>query len=74
MSECFMADVKHGLALFPGTEEEVVQAIERIGKACNGKTDGLLVAMVGRDVNDTEAEYMRTTCMLPRRVKIRLSK
>lgn len=72
--DCFMADIKHGLALFPGTEDEVEEVIERIQRKCHGKSDGLIVARLGFNVNETEAEYMQKTHRLPRRVSIRLNK
>jgi len=73
MSECFVADVRHGLALFPGTEEEVMETIERLERNCHGDAGGLLLARVGVEINEMEAEYMKETCKLPRRVKMRLS-
>lgn len=71
---CFMADVSHGLALFPGTEEEVQTVIDRICRQYDVKNKHLTVAMVGRDVDEKEAVYMKATCRLPRRVQFRLSK
>ena len=72
MNDCFMADTKHGLALFPGTEEEVQQHIESIQRKC--KTDCLVIAKLGVNIKETEFEYMQATRRLPRRVSIRLSK
>ena len=74
MNDCFMADTKPGLALFPGTEEEVQQRIERIKRNCLEKPDCLHVAKVGVNINETEAKYMEATRRLPRRVSMRLSK
>lgn len=69
---CFVADVRHGLALFPGEEEEVLQTIERLKKSCHGPPEGLVVAKLGDNINEMEAEYMKSTCKLPRRVQMRL--
>jgi hypothetical protein len=72
LSKCFVADIKHGLALFPGTEEEVQETIKRLKRQV--KVDCLRPVLVGRDIDEMEAKYMRKTCRLPRRVVIRLSK
>jgi hypothetical protein len=69
-----MADTKHGLALFPGTEEEVKERIECIKRKCHGPAEGLTIAQLGFNVNRTEFKYMKETRRLPRRVSIRLSK
>lgn len=70
---CFMVDLKHGLALFPGTEEETLQRVERIGRKCPPEDrEKLRVALLGRDIDKAEANYMMTTRKIPRRVQIRL--
>ena len=69
-----MADVRHGLALFPGTEAEVGEAVERISRKCKDDACQLMVVMVGREVDGMEAEFMERTSRLPRRVQIRLAR
>jgi hypothetical protein len=70
-----MVDVKHGLALLPGTEEEVQERVERVRRRLDDKErDMVMVVAVGREVNEVEATYMKETCLLPRRVLMRLRK
>lgn len=72
---CFMVDTKHGLALLPGTEDEVTERVQRVRrKLLKKEMDKVMVIMVGRDVDEIEAAYMRKTCLLPRRVLMRLRK
>jgi hypothetical protein len=72
---CFMVDIKHGLALLPGTEEEVTERVQRVRRKLHkNEMDMVMTVMVGRDVDEAEAEYMRTHCLLPRRVLMRLRK
>ena len=69
---CFMADTKHGLALFPGTEQSAVEALVRIRRRCPDDAESLHLLMVGKDVDEIEGNYMLVTRRLPRRVQMRL--
>jgi len=69
-----MADLKHGLALFSGTEQEMQEVATRIERQCHESVDCLRVVGVGREIDEVEAEYMERTRRLPRRVGIRLSR
>ena len=68
----FVADIKHGLALFPGTEESVGQSMDRIRRRCRKDAESLSVVSLGRDIDEAEASYMMVTYRLPRRVLMRL--
>jgi hypothetical protein len=72
VTDCFMADTRHGLAMFPGTEEEVHERIDRIKRKCKDEPDCLVVAKLNVNVSETEFEYMMATRRLPRRVTMRL--
>jgi len=74
----FVADLKHGLALFPGTTEDVSEVVERLRKQARAYNvveefeSRICVARVGDDVDEIEANYMLQTRRLPRRVGMRL--
>ena len=74
----FVADLKHGLALFPGTLEEVTEVVERLRKKARAYNvvdevnSCICIAQVGEDIDEIEANYMLQTQMLPRRVGMRL--
>jgi hypothetical protein len=75
VKDCFLVDTKHGLALLPSDEEETSQRVARIQKKLDKSERGMVMMVkVGQDVDESEAEYMRTTCLLPRRVLMRLRK
>ena len=70
----FVADTRHGLALFPGPESDSVEVVARIRRRCGGHADPLRVVVLGREVDEAEANYMLVTRRLPRRVSMRLKK
>jgi hypothetical protein len=68
-----MVDVKHGLALFSGSYEEINERTERVRRAIDESERGMIMTvLVGKDVSETEAQYMLETRLLPRRVLMRL--
>ena len=69
---CFMADLKHDLALFPGTRNEVDEVMARLGRKCKTEKHHLKMVQLGVDVDEAEANYMLTSHRLPRRVAMRL--
>lgn len=74
-SVCFLVDVKHDLALFPGSEEEVDAVIERVRKKSSKEDkDKPCKACLGRELDEVEASFMMVNCKSPRRVSIRMKK
>lgn len=69
----FIADLKHGLALLPGTLNDVLEKIARIHKKIDKSEHSMVISVsLGDEVDEMEATYMLETCLLPRRVLIRL--
>lgn len=71
---CFVADLDHGLAVFPGTEQEASEAVARMCRRCERAKDVLRVVRLGREIDEAEANQMLVTSRLPRRVAMRLAK
>jgi hypothetical protein len=77
---CFMADLQHGFALFPGTREHVSEKMNSIRcemikqKAKQIFDENVCLASLPDDVDESEAEYMLVHSRLPRRVAMRLRK
>jgi hypothetical protein len=77
---CIMADVKHGLALFPGSRSWVEDRISGVKRRCvkMGAPDDvekmMMVLTLPGDVSEEEMSYMLNTLKMPRRVKIRAEK
>jgi hypothetical protein len=75
---CFVADLKHEIAIFSGSREYVQEVTERIKKKCKelgaeeDARDNLFVICVGEEVDESEGIYMLDNYRLPRRVSIRL--
>jgi len=79
MSELFFfADLKSGVALFPGSREDVQEHIESVARRCKRMNamdvfmERVRMVCLGEDVDVSEAAYMLSTARLPRRVGIRL--
>lgn len=74
-SICFLVDVKHDLALFPGSGEEVDAVVERVRRKSSKKDkDKVCKACLGEDIDEAEASFMMVNCKTPRRVSIRMKK
>ena len=77
---CFVADLKRGLALFPGEREAVEETLASLGRRCKAHrassdfTENIMMASLPGNINEIEAAYMLSTTRLPRRVKMRLRK
>lgn len=72
---CFLVDVRHGLALFPGSDEEVDGVVERVRrKSPKGDREKVCKACLGRELNEEEASFMIANCKAPRRVSMRMKK
>jgi len=75
--EAIVADCRHGVALFPGDEGSTQEHHASIRRQCaavgaSGDVDRYLrVLRVGKDVDGPEMALMKTTCRIPRRVRIR---
>lgn len=74
----FVADLKHGLALFSGFPESMRETFDRLRLGCSrlgamGEFEQhVRIAKLGSDVDEVEASYMLSTLRLPRRVQMRL--
>ena len=76
----FVGDLKHGVALFSGSHEEMEGVRGRLKRNCHTTTAKETVASdiclfsYSNDVDKVEMEYILKELRLPRRVAIRLRK